>query len=123
MSTGAGLVTELLRATDAGDERAADALLAEDVRFRFGNGAVVNGKRELRAGRGTFRASIAGIHHEIVAIIEAGAVVCAELIVTYTRHDGSTVALPCCDVFRLRDGLVADYRIYMDVAPALTPAG
>jgi hypothetical protein len=27
------------------------------------------------------------------------------------------IALPCCKVFRLRDGLVADYRVYMDIAP------
>jgi hypothetical protein len=25
--------------------------------------------------------------------------------------------LPCCNVFRLRDGFVADYRVYMDINP------
>jgi ketosteroid isomerase-like protein len=120
VSTGEALIRELLRATDAGDQAAGDALLAEDVRFRFGNGAEVNGKRELIAARpGGIRASIAGMHHEIVAIVESGDVVCAELIVTYTRRDGSTVAVPCCDVFRLREGLIADYRIYIDVSPVL----
>ena len=122
MSTGEALIRELLRATDAGDEAAADALLADDIRFRFGNGAVVSGKRELQAGRGAFRASIAGMRHEIVAITESADVVCAELIVTYTRLDASTVALPCCDVFRLRDGMIADYRIYIDVGPVLAGA-
>jgi hypothetical protein len=40
-----------------------------------------------------------------------------ELEVSYTRLDGSSIALPCCNVFRLRDGLVADCRVYMDINP------
>jgi hypothetical protein len=31
--------------------------------------------------------------------------------------DGAEPRLPCCNVFRLRDGLVADYRVYMDISP------
>jgi ketosteroid isomerase-like protein len=119
VSTGEALVRALLHATDTGDEQASDALLADDVRFRFGNGAVVNGKRELIAGRGAFRESLARMHHEIVSISELDDVVYAELIVTYTRRDGSTVAVPCCDVFRLRQGLIAEYRIYIDVSPVV----
>jgi len=25
--------------------------------------------------------------------------------------------LPCCNVFRMRDGLISEYRSYMDAAP------
>jgi ketosteroid isomerase-like protein len=35
----------------------------------------------------------------------------------YTRLDGAELTLPCCNVFRVRDGAVADYRVYMDIAP------
>jgi hypothetical protein len=35
----------------------------------------------------------------------------AELEVDYTRLDGRELTLACCTVFRLRDGLVADYRV------------
>ena len=41
----------------------------------------------------------------------------AELEVHYTRLDGGEVTLPVCNVFRLRDGSVVDYRSYMDIAP------
>ncbi len=122
MSTAEALIRDLLAATDAGDEAASDALLADDVRFRFANGAVVDGKAALIAGRGAFRDAIAGMHHEIVSITESDDVIVAELIVTYTRRDASTVAVPCCDVFRLRGGLVVDYRIYIDVGPVFTRA-
>ena len=41
----------------------------------------------------------------------------AELRVHYTRLDGTELTLPCCNVFRVRDGAVADYRVYMDITP------
>jgi len=37
--------------------------------------------------------------------------------VHYTRHDSRVVTLPCCNVFRLRDGLIAEYRSYIDATP------
>jgi hypothetical protein len=33
------------------------------------------------------------------------------------RTDGRELTLPCCNVFRLPDGLVADYRVYVDIGP------
>ncbi len=41
----------------------------------------------------------------------------AEFDVHYTRLDGGEVNVPCCNVFRLRDGLVAEYRSYIDATP------
>jgi len=29
--------------------------------------------------------------------------------------------LPCCNVFRLRDGVVDSYLIYMDINPVIAP--
>jgi ketosteroid isomerase-like protein len=111
-----------LTAIDAGDQETADSLIAEDVRFRFANHPMVIGKREFIAGRGALRNSIRGFHHEIVSLEEVGIdAVIVEMNVTYTLLDGSSVTVPCCDVFRLRDGLIADYRIYIDISPVLNP--
>ena len=41
------------------------------------------------------------------------------MTVTYMRHDGSTISLPCCNVFRMRAGLVSHYSVYMDITPVL----
>jgi len=72
----------------------------------------------LLAASREFSASLAGLHHEITHLweTEPGTLV-AELLVTYRRHDGTELTLPCCNIFRLRDGLVDDYRIYMDINP------
>ena len=42
---------------------------------------------------------------------------CRERYVHYTRHDSNVVTLPCCNVFRLRDGLIAEYRSYINATP------
>ena len=34
-----------------------------------------------------------------------------------TRLDGGEVTFPCCNAFRLRDGLVAEYCSYVDATP------
>ena len=37
--------------------------------------------------------------------------------VTYTRKDGTTIALPVVTIYRGEGELIEDYRIFMDVAP------
>ena len=64
-----------------------------------------------------FLSSITVVRHEILDMWSDGDVVIAEFDVHYTRHDGGEVTLPCCNVFRLHDGLVAEYRSYMDAIP------
>jgi ketosteroid isomerase-like protein len=44
-------------------------------------------------------------------------VVITEMAVDYERLDGRKVTLPCCNVFRVRDGLISDYRVYLDIGP------
>jgi ketosteroid isomerase-like protein len=39
------------------------------------------------------------------------------MTVHYTRADGHTVSLPCCNVLRFTEGRVSDYRVFMDMAP------
>jgi hypothetical protein len=41
--------------------------------------------------------------------------------VYYRRLDGVELNLPCCHVFRLRDGRVYDYLMYMAVNPVFAP--
>jgi ketosteroid isomerase-like protein len=43
--------------------------------------------------------------------------VVAVMTVHYERLDGQKLSLPCCNLFRTRDGRVHDYRVYMDINP------
>lgn len=41
--------------------------------------------------------------------------------VYYRRLDGRELNLSCCNVFRVRDGLVETYLIDMDLNPVIAP--
>ncbi|MFD5272190.1 nuclear transport factor 2 family protein [Streptomyces sp. NPDC058335] len=99
-----------------------DTLVAEDVYFRFGSTEPQSTKAALVGTMEAVGGAIDGIRHDINALWEPepGTVV-VTCDVHYRRSDGRELTLPCCNVFRVRDGLVHDYRIYMDINPALAP--
>jgi hypothetical protein len=47
----------------------------------------------------------------------------AALDVHYRRLAGRELNLRCCNLFRVSDGLVRDYRIYLDVNPVIVARG
>jgi ketosteroid isomerase-like protein len=120
--TNIDLIRTLIRAVDNSDHTTIAALTAKDVHFRFGNAEPTNTQPELLAAAGSFRAAIADLRHTVLDIWEVGdGGVVALFDVYYRRLDGRELNLPCCNVFRVRDRLVNDYLIYMDVNPVLAP--
>jgi ketosteroid isomerase-like protein len=111
------LIRGVFAALDAKDSAAVTAAMTDDVRMRLGNADVVEGKANFRTASEAFVASIAAISHEITSMWSVDDVVIAEMDVHYERLDGGNVTLPCCNVFRVRDGVVCDYRVYLDIAP------
>ena len=110
-------VREIFAALDAKDVAALAALMTDDVRLRLGNTGVVEGKSAFVEASNAFNKSVAGVRHNVINVWSDGDALIVELEVHYTRLDGGELTLPCCNVFRLRDGLVADYRVYMDITP------
>jgi limonene-1,2-epoxide hydrolase len=120
--THSDLVRRLIRAVDESDHDVIATLTAADVHFRFGNAASTNTQSELLAAARSFRDAIAELHHTILDLweVDDGTVI-ALMDVHYRRLDGGELTLPCCNVFGVRNGVVNDYRIYMDVNPVLAP--
>jgi ketosteroid isomerase-like protein len=96
-------VRAIIAATDAADVDRLSELVTDDVRLRFASDEPSIGKGRMLRGAEEFFASIASISHDMT--------------VHYQRLDGRRLSLPCTDIFYLRDGLIADYRVYMDIAP------
>jgi ketosteroid isomerase-like protein len=107
----------IFAAFDAKDVAALAELMTDDVRLQIGNADIVNGKAEFVEALSAFFISVAGFRHTVTNVWSDLDAVIAELRVHYTRLDGTELTLPCCNVFRLRDGAVADYRVYMDITP------
>lgn len=125
--TGSGeqTVRKLFTAIDAQKIDVATSLMTEDVFFRFGSAEPTVGREAFVASSAALAAVLAGISHELSSVWTTNqpepAVIC-EMDVTYLRLDSTQVTLPCVNIFRLRDGLIADYRIYMDINPVFATA-
>ncbi len=112
------LIRRVFEVTDAKDVEANVALVTDDVRLRFGNADVVEGKDAFREACVAFGASLTSVRHEISSLwVVDDSTVITEMTVHYERLDGGRLSLPCANIFRLRDGLVRDYRILMDISP------
>jgi ketosteroid isomerase-like protein len=114
------LIRSLFEAVDRKDTVSLAGLFAEDIAFRFGNAEVVEGRLAVAQVCDEFFARLAGIRHEIEHLwpVDAEWVV-AMMTVHYEKLDGGKLSLPCANTFRVRDGEVSDYRIYMDITPVL----
>lgn len=108
---------KLFVSIDAMDTEGFLAFIAPDGEFRFGSTPTVRGHAGIRAAVESFFSSFAALRHELQRVIAEGNTVVCEGEVTYTRHDGSVITLPFCNVFETDDGLISLYRIYIDVAP------
>lgn len=114
-------VQNLFAVVDNGTPEQFAEYVTTDAVLRFGNGDPVVGRDDIREASREFRNSLAGLHHEVLSAGRIGDTVMAELAVTYNRHDGKTLTLPCANAFELDgDGLIRRYQIYMDIAPVFS---
>jgi ketosteroid isomerase-like protein len=114
-------VRELFAALDAGDAPRALSLLTDDVRFQFGSTEPVVGHEGVAGNGAAMATTVASLSHDLHTVWAVDEAVICEMAVTYARHDGSRLTLPCLNVFGLREGRFADYRISMDVNPVFVP--
>jgi ketosteroid isomerase-like protein len=115
-------ITAVLAAIDAGDLAAATNHLCDDVTVLFGNFEPLIGAAAFTELFQQFTGSVQDVRHEIHHIWPAADnldVLVATMTAHYTRTDGMRVSLPCCNVFRMSASMIAEYRVYMDISPAL----
>ena len=106
----------LFAAIDNKDADGFVSFLSEDACFRFANAPVICNKKDIRNAVALFLSGIKSLRHSISGVWEQDNVVICEGEVKYTRHNGSELALPFVDIFRMNGDLIADYRVYMDIS-------
>jgi ketosteroid isomerase-like protein len=118
------LVRAMFDALDDGDIEQMVRYMTSDVEIAFGNFPEFNGKAGFHMMFRDVAQSVSTIRHDIHDLWQVEHdpdVLVARVTVTYTRHDGRTIRLPCCNVFRMRANLVSHYSVYMDISPVLPP--
>ncbi|RQW23336.1 nuclear transport factor 2 family protein [Rhodobacteraceae bacterium CH30] len=110
-----------LHKVDTGPATALASDLSEDLRFTTANLPTTLGPQALIDAFAAAQQRFESIHHEIVGVTtgcwEEGDVVAIEARAHYFRN-GREIVLPVTSTLRLRGDKVADYRIYIDPAPA-----
>ncbi|MCT4615949.1 MAG: nuclear transport factor 2 family protein [Marinifilaceae bacterium] len=99
------------------DNKNMDAVLSyltEDCKFTAGNSDQITGKNSIQEVFQVFFSSVKSTKHDVQDIFESGDSLVHRGFVTYTRLDETQLCVPFCDVFKMRDGKICEYIIYID---------
>ena len=110
------LIKHLVQSIDNRDVDTFVTFLTDDVMFRFGNAEPVNGKENVGSAVGGFFESIVALEHDVFEIVEQRDTVICHGVVTYTRHDSSTLRVPFANIFKIRENLIKEYLIFIDIS-------
>ena len=116
----ASRVIAMFSALDNRDSDTVIGHLTGEVVVHLGNADPIQGGGAFIALFDQVLSALQGLRHEIHDVWRAAEdpdVVIARMTVHYTRLDGVLVSVPCCNVFRLMNGLIAEYRVYVDMSP------
>lgn len=110
------MLSQLFQSIDDNDANKFAGFLSEDCTFRFGNQPAVTGRDAAREAVAGFFDSIGGLSHHLAEFWEVADGIICHGTVTYTRKDGSTLAVPFANILKFRDSLISDYRIFADTS-------
>jgi ketosteroid isomerase-like protein len=114
------VIRALFAAMDRADMRTVSSYLHEDVVVILSNQEPIRGADAFAKLYEQVTGTLAALRHELHDVwsaAEAPGVWIVRMTVHYTRSDGKTVSLPCCNVFRFADALVSEYQVFMDMTP------
>jgi len=90
--------------------------------YQFGNAEPCLNKAAIKQSVDQFFGSVDALYHDIRNLWEVGDAVFVEMDVSYWRKDGTSIALPCADIFRFDGEKVLELRIFMDANPIFNPS-
>ena len=109
-------VTALIKANEARDIDAIVALMTDDALYENVPMSVLKGHDEIRSLLAPFLEGAEKVAWEVLHQVEQGDVVMNERVDRFTMPDGKTIGIRVAGVFEVRDGKVAVWRDYFDLA-------
>jgi limonene-1,2-epoxide hydrolase len=109
-------VTALIKGNEARDIDAILAALTDDVVYENVGMGVMTGHDEVRALLGPFAEMAERVEWEVLHQVEQGDLVMNERVDRFWLAGGKTIELRVAGLFEVRDGKIAVWRDYFDVA-------
>jgi len=91
--------------------------LTDEATLRIGSNVVVRGLSNIKKSTDDFFSMLSEIRHRVHTVGDTADTIFYEGEVTYTLKSGKAVTLPYCNALHLKDGLIEDFRMYIDRAP------
>ena len=110
------VVTALIKANEARDIDTLLAVLTEDALYENVPMSVLTGHDEIRSMLEGFLGSATEVAWEVLHQVEQGNLVMNERVDRFVMADGKRIELRVAGVFEIRDGKVAIWRDYFDLA-------
>ena len=107
-------ILALFHSIDTANVQTFLSYLHPEANFKFANMPVVSGTKNIGEFLTGFFSSIKGLKHKNLEIYELEGIRFVNGNVTYTRHDGSTLAVDYSNTFKLKDNKIKEYLIYVD---------
>ena len=110
-------ITQLSKTIDAKDAGGFANYFTEDGIFHFGNHPDVQGRKAIRDNVAQFFTMIQSSELEIINFWEKDNNIIWQGRVTYTRLDTKRVTVNFCNIFTMKDGLIDQYLVHIDITP------
>ena len=102
---------------EAFDSEGFIGFFTDNPMYQFGNGEPCLTKAAIKASVDGFFGAVDALYHDLRNVWEVGNCVFVEMDVTYWRKDGTSITLPCADIFRFQGDKILELRIFMDANP------
>ncbi len=109
-------ITDLFSTIDNLDAEAFSNYLTDNARFKFGNTDAVTGKNNIKEAVAGFFSAIKAIEHSIENNWAINEYIFIQGLVTYTRHNDTTLSVPFANIFKMEGSKVINYQIYADTS-------
>lgn len=110
------LVSNVYQSIDNADSAKFASFIAPNGIFRFANNPAVNGNKAIEAFVAGFFKSLKAIRHSDLESWRVEDVIFANGNVKYTRHNNTSLEVPFSCTWKMKDGLIDEYLIFVDAS-------
>jgi ketosteroid isomerase-like protein len=113
------MVTAMCAAVDRADAEAFGSWFADDAVYRFANAEELIGRAAVVAATEGAAGALPWVRHTVDQVAHVGDQLFCRFTIATEDRAGTPLHLPCVTVIRIEDDAIADYRVHMDMTPAL----